>query len=165
MKCALISLFIRWQLITERFADLKPLSLGSKDTHFEYSALCVNFLRSSSTINRKLCHVCVHIMNLLHYKTYFYKAVARIACPQHVLPQLVIKHLSHPCVSFWCICPSNWASVSYKRENKNTQNFWLPESVKIKVKVTLVQALRLCTGRTNHRVSRGIALLFHYQRH
>ena len=34
-----------------------------------------------------------------------------------------------------------------------------------KVKVTLVQALRLCTGGTAHRGSRGIALLFHDQRH
>ena len=34
-------------------------------------------------------------------------------------------------------------------------------SVKVKVKVTLVQALRLCTGRTAHRGSRGIALPFH----
>ena len=33
------------------------------------------------------------------------------------------------------------------------------------VKVTLVQALRLCTGRTAHRGGRGIALLFHDQRH
>jgi hypothetical protein len=32
-----------------------------------------------------------------------------------------------------------------------------------KVKVTLVQALRLCTGPTAHRGSRGIALLFHDQ--
>jgi hypothetical protein len=31
---------------------------------------------------------------------------------------------------------------------------------KSKVKCTLVQALRLCTGRTAHRRSRGIALLF-----
>ena len=31
---------------------------------------------------------------------------------------------------------------------------------KVKVKVTLVQALRLCTGRTSHKGSRGIALLF-----
>ena len=31
---------------------------------------------------------------------------------------------------------------------------------KVKIKVTLVQALRLCTGRTAHRGSRGIALLF-----
>jgi hypothetical protein len=29
-----------------------------------------------------------------------------------------------------------------------------------KVKFTLVQALRLCTGRTAHRGSRNIALLF-----
>jgi len=29
-----------------------------------------------------------------------------------------------------------------------------------KVKCTLVQALRLCTGRTAHSESRGIALLF-----
>ena len=34
-----------------------------------------------------------------------------------------------------------------------------------KVKVTLLQALRLCTGRTAHRGSRGIAILFHDQRH
>ena len=33
--------------------------------------------------------------------------------------------------------------------------------VKVKVMCTLVQALRLCTGRTAHRGSRGIALLFH----
>ena len=31
---------------------------------------------------------------------------------------------------------------------------------KVKVKCTLVQTLRLCTGRTVHRGSRGIALLF-----
>jgi hypothetical protein len=33
--------------------------------------------------------------------------------------------------------------------------------IEVKVKCTLVQALRLCTGRTAHRRSRGIALLFH----
>jgi hypothetical protein len=33
--------------------------------------------------------------------------------------------------------------------------------VKVKVKRTLVQALRLCTGRTAHRGSRGVALPFH----
>jgi len=36
---------------------------------------------------------------------------------------------------------------------------------KVKVKCTLVQALRLCTGHTAHRGSRGIALLFYDQRH
>jgi len=34
-----------------------------------------------------------------------------------------------------------------------------------KVKCTLVQALRLCTGRTAHGGSRGIALLFYDQLH
>ena len=33
-------------------------------------------------------------------------------------------------------------------------------AAKKKLKCTLVQALRLCTGRTAHRGSRGIALLF-----
>ena len=33
--------------------------------------------------------------------------------------------------------------------------------LKVKVKVTLVQTLRLCTGRTAHRGSRSIALPFH----
>jgi hypothetical protein len=33
--------------------------------------------------------------------------------------------------------------------------------VKVRVKCTLVQALRLCTGHTAHRGSRGIALPFH----
>jgi len=32
--------------------------------------------------------------------------------------------------------------------------------VKVKIKCTLVQALKLCTGRMAHRGSRGIALLF-----
>jgi len=36
---------------------------------------------------------------------------------------------------------------------------------KKKLKVTLVQALRLCTGRTAYRWITGIALLFHDQRH
>jgi hypothetical protein len=34
-------------------------------------------------------------------------------------------------------------------------------SRKVKVKVTLVQALRLCTGRTAHTKGTGIALHFH----
>jgi hypothetical protein len=33
---------------------------------------------------------------------------------------------------------------------------------KVKVKITLVQALRLCTGHTAHRGSRGIALLYRH---
>jgi hypothetical protein len=37
----------------------------------------------------------------------------------------------------------------------------LKVKVKVKVMCTLVQALRLCTGRTAHRERRGIALPFH----
>jgi hypothetical protein len=37
---------------------------------------------------------------------------------------------------------------------------WMFEDrVKVKLKVTLVQARRICTGRTAHRWGRGIALL------
>ena len=42
-----------------------------------------------------------------------------------------------------------------------TVETWKGLVSKIKVKVTLVQALRLCTGRTAHRGSRGMALNFH----
>jgi len=45
------------------------------------------------------------------------------------------------------------------RTNSKTSKFY----GMVKVKCTLVQALRLCTGRTAHRGSRGIALLFHDQ--
>jgi len=47
----------------------------------------------------------------------------------------------------------------HKKEIKTGYNF--SSTAVLKVKVTLVQALRLCTGRTAHRGSRGIALLFH----
>ena len=36
------------------------------------------------------------------------------------------------------------------------------DRIKVKIKYTLVQALRLCTGRTAHWGSRSIALLFLY---
>ena len=55
--------------------------------------------------------------------------------------------------------------------NSNTRNFktmqqvtcshHVSDRVKKGVKCTLVQALRLCTGRTAHKGSRGIALPFH----
>jgi len=44
---------------------------------------------------------------------------------------------------------------------KNSERFSNMKVKKGKVKCTLVQALRLCTGRKAHRESRGIALLFH----
>jgi len=42
-----------------------------------------------------------------------------------------------------------------------SKNFNYSGKTKVKVKVTLVQALRLCTGRTAYRGSRGIDLPFH----
>jgi hypothetical protein len=49
--------------------------------------------------------------------------------------------------------------VSFFSHNFRLKNFLSKK--KVKVKCTLVQALRLCTGRTAHRGSRGIALPFH----
>jgi len=51
------------------------------------------------------------------------------------------------------------ARAQYEIQCRNGMN------KKVKVKVTLVQALTLCTDRTAHRGSRGIALLFHDQQH
>jgi len=52
---------------------------------------------------------------------------------------------------------SKWERIR-REESSNTKDL---SSEEVKVKYTLVQALRLCTGRTAHRGSRGIALLFH----
>ena len=72
------------------------------------------------------------------------------------------KRLKHPvrwyffCV-FWSLCSRSITdgliiAVCVVGRRKDV--------VKVKVKCTLVQALRLCTGRTAHRGSRGIALPF-----
>jgi len=58
-------------------------------------------------------------------------------------------------MSTW-LCWKNWGN------DKSSRRKWDSNTVKVKVKcTTLVQALRLCTGRTAHRGSRGITLLFH----
>jgi len=49
--------------------------------------------------------------------------------------------------------------------SENSKTGEVSKKTGIKVKVTLVQPLRLCTGRTAHRGSRGIALFFHDQWH
>jgi hypothetical protein len=49
--------------------------------------------------------------------------------------------------------------ITYVEPLKDTLN------EEVKVKVTLVQALRLCTGRAAHRGSTSVALLSHDQRH
>ena len=68
----------------------------------------------------------------------------------------------------------NESSVQLDIQNRKwlswkLSGLWFKEAVqistrhfgKVKVKCTLVQTLRLCTGRTAHRGSRGIALPFH----
>ena len=47
------------------------------------------------------------------------------------------------------------------RNSEDTDRLLLLKHVKVEVKVTLVQALKLCTVRTAHRGSRGTALPFH----
>jgi hypothetical protein len=61
----------------------------------------------------------------------------------------------------------SWPVSQYYRHNshyvkKCPCNLYFPQVRYVEVKVTLVQALRLCTDRTAHRWSRGVALLFHY---
>jgi len=71
------------------------------------------------------------------------------------------------CIPLWLNCPlCLMAATDLVRQDLSVsqQHGWKFLSIlgcKKKVKCTLVQALRLCTGRTIHRGSRGIALLFH----
>ena len=60
-----------------------------------------------------------------------------------------------------CYCHNIDAVFCYSHTTLQTSVSSSVQNVKVKVKVTLVQALRLCTGRTAHRGSRGIALPFH----
>ena len=63
-------------------------------------------------------------------------------------------------------CSGKWSSTCYnsssKRSSSHQCSVWkcVFRAIAKKVKCTLVQALRLCTGRTAHRGSRGITLLF-----
>jgi hypothetical protein len=56
---------------------------------------------------------------------------------------------------------SNETEIRFYMKNRKFNFKYFPIKVKVKVKFTLVQALRLCTGRTDHRGIRGIALTFH----
>jgi hypothetical protein len=58
-------------------------------------------------------------------------------------------------------------SALYQMNTDKCTHMLLNHSIikKVKVKVTLVQALKFCTSRTAHRGSKVIALFFHDQRH
>jgi hypothetical protein len=55
---------------------------------------------------------------------------------------------------------STWNSVATREPCIIIRFYW--DGVKVKVKCTVVQALRLCTGRATHRGSRVIALLYRH---
>ena len=65
--------------------------------------------------------------------------------------------------SYFCIYlkMAKWAKTLRNEYYVMMINFSCDFMVKVKVKCTLVQALRLCTGHTAQRGSRGIALPFH----
>ena len=69
--------------------------------------------------------------------------------------------IMHRLWSVEVITHSSSFSVSYLWSSERTRCGKLTRRLWGKVKVTLVQALRLCTSRTVHRGSRGIALPFH----
>ena len=76
-----------------------------------------------------------------------------------------MAYVSHSSVclsgNFCCVCHGGVrALLSYAAATLCLEDV-TRLSVKVKVKVTLVQALRLCTDRTAHRGSRRIALPFH----
>jgi hypothetical protein len=59
------------------------------------------------------------------------------------------------------LIPDDVTGIFHWRNPSGRKIYWRSiTNTKVKVKVTLVQALRLCTGRTAHRGSRGKALLF-----
>ena len=60
------------------------------------------------------------------------------------------------------LCPLARSQPQFRFSCSSTFNIYRTPVAKVKVKVILVQALRLCTGRTAHRGSRDIALPFHY---
>ena len=84
----------------------------------------------------------------------------------HFTPPLLVflrKHMKQemkngtPSGSIHACHPSEWT------QNEIFTQWFLhftKHTKKVKVKCTLVQALRLCTGRTAHRGSKGISLLF-----
>ena len=74
--------------------------------------------------------------------------------------------MNYECLLYTNICTNKWCKfvLNYCDMFRCQYTIFMDSTfvlAKSKVKRTLVQALRLCTGRTAHRESRGIALLFH----
>ena len=74
------------------------------------------------------------------------------------------EHKNEPWVEVTCDKFTLTVPYDLTTNSNNRPVFMTTKSVsceRVRVKCTLVQALRLCTGRTAHRGSRGIALPFH----
>ena len=63
--------------------------------------------------------------------------------------------------SFTCLKSTTWdRRLYFPSEGMRAEDFYLPLKIR-RLKCTLVQSLRLCTGHMAHRGSRDIALPFH----
>ena len=103
-----------------------------------------------------LCHCAFSIRNLCYTKTYFKTRHSFWATGQFV--SYVNNAVTGYVAMFW---PSELKRIHRFRQKCNFLiNVVIISLGKVKVNCTLVQALRLCTGRTAHRGSTGIALLF-----
>ena len=75
------------------------------------------------------------------------------------------KSRAIPILPLWAVRPvqslSACTRVHFTKSRIGKRRDPSPVDWKVKVKCTLVQALRLCPGHTDHRGSRGIALPFH----
>jgi hypothetical protein len=92
---------------------------------------------------------------IFHYKSFLFTCFILAKTQQYEFTRP--SHLS-----YFSMHISVSISVSvYLLIFSSIQNFPFPLEKSKKVKVTLVQALRLCTVRTARRGSSGIALLFH----
>jgi len=87
-----------------------------------------------------LCYMTISFV-LLHY---IYLLWSGLVCELHEFSSVIFRN-----------------EYEYRTDVRGVVYFLLSLDYGKKVKCTLVQALKLCTGRTAHRGSRGIALLFH----
>ena len=85
--------------------------------------------------------------------------IKRVNSPEVLFSLAVMSVYS----SHWNMRESHMVGTCMSLSDSTTKTSRI--NLQVKAKCTLVQALRLCTGCTAQRGSRGIAVLFHDQRH
>ena len=128
-----------------------------------------------------ICSNAVYSIVLPTFETRFWKYFSVQSCLHSERAVLVFMSFTSPHKNSACACwiqrigptltkpvPVHFVLLTWERTQASamtgrqlTACHRTTLKLKKKVKVTLVQALRLCTGRTAHRRSRGIALPFH----